>query len=361
MNTKQYAVILAGGKGERFWPLSTSTRPKQLLDLVGDKTFLAQAVDRIKGFIPIENIYIITNQELVEACKTAAPEFRMENIIGEPVGRDTAAAVALGAAIVKSRDPDGVFSILTADHIIGDLDLFQETLQRSMSMAARDDVLITIGIQPYEPSTGYGYIESGERVSEEGRISFLKANRFVEKPDRATAEQYISSGKYFWNSGMFIWSVSALEAAFALHCPHLVDLINALEPHAHQDSFEARLAEVYESLEKISIDYALMEKADNIVMVKGIFSWDDVGSWPALENHIEPDEQGNAVVGTFEGVDAEHNIVYSRDHVTTLIGVRDLIVVQTDKATLICPKSKAQDVKKLVRAMAEKGCYNEVL
>ncbi len=353
MNDAHYAVILAGGRGERFWPLSRHHRPKQLLRLVGEQTLLAQAVDRLAGLIPPERVYVVTNQDLVEACRIAAPRVPPEQIIGEPVGRDTAAAAALGAALIKARDPQAAFCILTADHVIGDEDTFRATLRESLALARRAPWLCTIGIPPTEPSTGYGYIEVGDPLEEAGGIVFQRAKRFVEKPDAATAQRYLEAGTFCWNSGMFIWSVSTLEAALRQHCPGLAALIAELTPHVGSPRWELELKRVYERLDKISIDYALMEKADNIVMVRGTFAWDDVGSWPALANHFPADSAGNVVIGDAVTQDAHTNIIYSQGRLTALIGVQDLVVVQAEDATLICPRDQAQQVKKVVEQLKQ--------
>jgi len=360
MNNR-YAVIMAGGKGERFWPLSTSKHPKQLLALVGDKPLIAQAVDRLQNVIPLENVFVITNASLVEATREAAPHLPPENIIGEPIGRDTAAAVACGAALVKAKTENGVFAILTADQIMGDHDIFAATIAGGMDLAEKNDILVTIGIRPTCPSTGFGYIESGEVFQIVRNVEFRKALRFVEKPNEETAEKYVQSGNFFWNAGMFIWSVASLEKAFGKHCPQMLDLMNQLTDAAREGKINEAMATAYPGLEKISIDYALMEKADNIVMACGAFMWDDVGAWPALENHFPQDEAGNTVIGSAEMLDAKRNIIVSKDRLTALIGVEDLIVVQAEGATLISSKDRAQDIKKLVVRLREKGCYEELL
>ncbi|MFH0909486.1 MAG: sugar phosphate nucleotidyltransferase [bacterium] len=356
-----FAVILAGGKGERFWPLSTSRHPKQLLSLVGDKSLLEQAVERLRGLIPPERVIVITNADLVEASRKAAPSLPPQNIIGEPVGRDTAAAVALGAALVKAKQHDGVFCVLTADHIIGDLPLFRGTLSAAFDIAAKEDVLITIGIQPTEPSTGYGYIEAGDIHRDHNGITFLRAKRFVEKPNVERANAYVASGNFLWNSGMFIWSVQSLAAGLRRHRPSLAHLLDQMAHVAWKPGFEATMAKVYQSLEKISIDYALMEKSDNILVARGVFVWDDVGNWAALKNHFPEDLNGNTVIGSCEQQDAKDNIVYSKNHLTALVGVRDLVVVQADGVTLVCTRDKAQDIKKLVAKLRQAGQFNQVL
>ena len=361
MPDDRYAVILAGGRGERFWPLSTTQRPKQLLSLVGDKTLLAQAVDRLEGLVPPQRVFVITSVDLIEATQKAAPALPPENIIGEPMGRDTAPAVALAAALVKARHPNATFCILTADHVIGDLALYRTTLREAMDLSLKQDVLITIGIQPNLPSTGYGYIEAGESVAVRSRIEFLKAKRFVEKPNLETATGYVESGRFFWNSGMFIWSVNCLEDSLLESYPPLGGLIDRLVQAIRTGRLSSALESEYPQLQKISIDYALMEKSDNILMARGEFAWDDVGAWPALENHFTPDRDGNVVVGGCECLDSHNNIVVSGNRLTALIGMEDVVVVQADGVTLVCPKDRAQDIKSLVAELRENPNYSEIV
>jgi mannose-1-phosphate guanylyltransferase len=361
MSGSTYAVILAGGKGERFWPLSTAKRPKQLLSLVGDKPLLAQAVERLEGLIPPSRIFVVTNRDLVDASRAAAPMLPPAQVIGEPMGRDTAAAVALAAALVKARDPKGVFCILTADHVISDLAIFRRTLEASLQLAAREPVLVTIGMKPTEPSTAYGYIEAGEEHSAIEKIHFLRALRFVEKPDAPKAQEYLASGRYFWNSGMFVWSVATLEAAFARHRPVLKGLLDDAARAVAQGRLDVYLDGAYPKLDRISIDYALMEKADNIVMARGEFSWDDVGSWTALENHFPRDAQGNIAAGDVAAHDSSGNIVVSHERLTALIGVKDLVVVQAEHVTLVCSRERAQDIKKLLEQLRAGGRHERLL
>ncbi len=356
-----YAVILAGGYGERFWPASTMARPKQLLSLLGERTMLEMAVDRLDGLIPANRVLVLTSADLVGATIACSPDLSPENVIGEPMRRDTAAAVALACAVVKARDPQGVFCIVTADHVMGDLDVFRNTLREGFELAAANDVLVTIGIAPTRPSTAFGYIEAGGAFDSSGEVAFRSVERFVEKPDRETAQRYIDTGSFSWNSGMFIWSVDALHRSFAQHTPQLGTMIDALIPHVDTDEFASALAEAFEPIEKISIDYALMEKADNIVMGIGTFAWDDVGSWPEVADHLPTDDHGNAIRGNLHVLDAKNNVVISEGRLTALIGVDDLIVVHTDEATLICPKDRAQDVKAIVTALRESGEWDHLL
>jgi len=348
-----YAVIMAGGKGERFWPLSTSRHPKQVLTLVGVKPMLAMAVDYLQGLIPPERIIVITSAELVKVTAEAAPCLPRENIIGEPVGRDTAAVCALACALVGAKDKNAVFCMMTADHIIGNLDVFRKTIAEGFRIAEAEDVLITMGIKPATPNTGYGYIEAGKRVSSKDGVSFFRANRFVEKPDVETAKKYLAAGNFYWNSGMFIWSVKALEKALNAHVPDLGAVTKRMTTVAWTPSFDRELAAAYADLRRISVDYALMEKAGNILMAEGTFKWDDLGAWPSLANHVAADANGNTVLGQCEGMDSTGNIVVSRDRLTALIGVKDLVVVHTDKVTLICPRDRAQEVKRMVQRLAD--------
>ncbi len=355
-----FAVIMAGGKGERFWPLSTSKTPKQMLSLVGGKPLITVAVERLTGLIPSERILIVTSASLVDATREAVPALPAENVVGEPVGRDTAAAVALASALVQNRAEDGVFCILTADHIIRDIDIFHDTIRSSFEIAAKNDVLITMGITPTFASTGFGYVEAGEAFPSEGDVEFRRATRFVEKPEIETAKQYIAAGNYCWNAGMFVWSVAAIQKALSKHTPALRAMIDALAPHIGTGEFLPTLAAEYDKLERISIDYAVMEPSDNIIMACATFYWDDVGSWVSLENHFDKDANDNVVIGNCEALDATGNIVVSDERVTALIGVKDLVVVQAGNATLICSRDKAQDVKKMVKLLGEKG-YADLL
>lgn len=358
---KRYAVIMAGGTGERFWPLSTSKHPKQLLSIVGERSLVGMAVERMRDIIPADRIIVITSRSLQDAICAAVPETLRENVIGEPCGRDTAAACALASAIVKARDPMGCYCILPADHVIHDLDGFRATLDACFDLALSGDVLVTIGIKPGAPSTGFGYIEAGAPVRRRGRIKFSNAKRFVEKPDSATAQKYLDAGNFYWNSGMFIWSVGSIQRALAEHRKELFDMAERILPFVGRPEFNSRLEMEYGKIGKISVDYAIMEKARNIVMAKGNFDWDDVGSWNALENHAGRDVSGNVAVGHCETIDSEGNIVVSNQRLTALIGVRDMVVVQGENATLVCPKDMAQDVKKMVQMLRQKGMYGDVL
>ncbi|MBW7909346.1 MAG: mannose-1-phosphate guanyltransferase [Kiritimatiellae bacterium] len=305
--------------------------------------------------VPPERVLVLTNADLVQASREAAPELPPANIIGEPVGRDTAPAVALATALVKARDPKGVFAILTADHVMGDLPHFRETLAAGMDIAESGDYLVTIGIQPNEPSTGFGYIEQGDDFSTVRGIPFKRVRRFVEKPDRATAESYLASGRFAWNSGMFVWSVASIQSALQKYHPELGSKIDEWALAAVQPNFAELLAQSFATVRKISIDYAVMEKADNIVVAAGTFAWDDVGSWPALERHFPADSAQNVLIGDATAVASAQNIVYSQGRLTALVGVKDFIVVQAEDATLVCHRDHAQNIKELLAKLREAG------
>ena len=357
-----YAVIMAGGKGERFWPLSTERRPKQLLALAGGKPLVMQALDRLEGVVPPDHVLVSTNASLVEPIHELLGPDHPASVLGEPVGRDTAAAIAAAAAWILHRDPDAVFCVLTADHIIGDLPVFRNILRQALGLCAENDVLATIGIEPAFPSSGFGYIQTGEPWQTSGGVPFVRVRRFVEKPDVETARAYLASGEYAWNSGMFVWAARRILEAFDRFRPQLGTLVRAWAAEPDDAAFAAALARDFPGLEKISIDYAVMEKASNVVMCRGTFAWDDVGSWPALEAHLPCDGDRNAVMGDVELLDASSNIVVgSDDRLTALVGVDNLVVVQAPGVTLVCEKSKAQQIKALVNRLRENPARKPLL
>ncbi len=349
-----YAVILAGGSGERFWPLSTKARPKQFISLFGGRPLLSLAVERLHGLIPAERIFIITAERLVDDTAVAAWNVPRSNIVGEPCKRDTAPAIAVACGLVQRRDPEGIVCILTADQLMSDVETFRLTLADAIKVAGREKVIVTMGIQPDTAATGFGYIEAGETLETRTVTLFNKAARFVEKPDAYTAARYVESGKYYWNAGMFIWKTGTMREALVEHAPELAQLSDAVANTASQEDLAALLSRVYPALRAISVDYAVMEHAKNIVMARGAFGWDDVGSWPSVAGHFSADLAGNVVIGTCEPMEAQDNIVVSENRLTALIGVSGLVVVQSENATLVCPRDRAEDVKKLLRRIAER-------
>ncbi len=359
----RYVIIMAGGRGERFWPVSREATPKQLITLIGGRSFLQQAVDRVLPLVPIENILIITNAVQAPTDRKQLPKHPKENVIAEPVGRDTCAVVALGAAVVGARSTTAVMAVLPADHVIPEEKKFQRVLADAFDVASRGQVIVTIGIHPSTPETGYGYIRSGNKLpapagAKPYKTAFFKAERFVEKPDLATAERYLAEGNYRWNAGMFVWSFVTISNALEKHQPEMDAACHRWFAAAAKNpaALAKVLAKEYPGIRKVSIDFALMEKAQNVVVADGAFSWDDLGAWPALARHVKQDAEGNAVVADFVHVDSARNIVYDartkgRTPIT-LVGVKDSIIVLTDDSTLVAAKGEAQKIKELVKKLA---------
>ena len=360
----RFVIIMAGGRGERFWPVSREKTPKQLIRLLGERSFLQQAVDRVLPVVPAANVLIITNSAQVAEVRRQLPELPKDNIVAEPVGRDTCAAVTLGAALVGARSTKAVMAVLPADHVIPEEKKFQQVLKDAFSVAARSQVIVTIGIQPTEPATGYGYIHTGPVLSaadgaKPTKTAFFNAERFVEKPSLEKATEYLASGQYRWNAGMFVWSFATVTGGLQEHQPDMHTACQRwLGAAAKGSSTLARtLAKEYPEIRKISIDYALLEKARNVVVADGSFAWDDLGAWPALARHVAQDGDGNASVADLVHVDAARNIVYdgrTKARTTvTLVGVCDSIIVLTDDAVLVAARAESQKIKDLVRKLAQ--------
>ncbi|MFP4281814.1 MAG: mannose-1-phosphate guanylyltransferase [Opitutales bacterium] len=349
----RYVVIMAGGRGERFWPQSRLARPKHLLPIVGEKPMLTQTVERLGELVPPERVLIITNTEQAAAVREVCPMLPADNVIAEPVGRDTAAAVGLATLLVKHRDPEAVFAMLPADAVIHDAAGFQRIVDAAFAAAEAEDALVTIGIKPTYPATGYGYIQKAGASGEAGGETVYEVAQFREKPDASTAQAYLDAGDFFWNAGMFFWRVPVISACFAEFTPSLWSALQAIEQGLKAGTpLDTLLAEHYPQLEKISVDYAIMERARTVRVLESAFDWDDVGEWPAVARHYPADEAGNVVRGSASLQDAKGNIVLTEPgHTLALIGVEDLIVVQTADATLVCPKAKAQEIKALVKAL----------
>ncbi len=330
-----YGIILAGGFGERFWPKSQPDIPKQLLSITGKKTLLEETLDRIAPLIPKERILIVTNKNIGTKILSVVPTLGPENIIIEPMRKNTAPAIGLAALYLKNKDKDAVMAVLPADHFIPDKERFLEILSIAYEIAKEKENLITFGITPTRPEIGYGYIEVGKKVATKNGISIYEVNSFREKPNLNTAKEFLSKGGYLWNSGMFIWHVEAILDAFSKFMPEYLEQIE----------------EFYQQVENISIDFGIMEKAKNILMIEGDFTWDDVGSWRALERIYPEDENNNIVLGKHIGIDTQNCIVVGEEKLVATIGISNLIVVNTNEATFICPKERAEEVKKIVERL----------
>jgi len=343
-------VIMAGGAGTRFWPLSTEKRPKQFLTLFGERSLIQRSFDRVADLVPPEKILVLTNLAFVSLVKEQLPGIPEENIIGEPMRRDTAAAVALAALLCKKRFGDGIMAILTADHIIEPVDLFQKTLLSAVNEAKKSKALYTIGIEPSYPATAYGYLETSRQTSIDEGISHYSIKRFKEKPDLSTAKKYIKSGHFFWNSGMFVWDTEAILKEFNRQLPQHIEHISPALKKEKTDEWEKALEHAFEPLKKISIDFAIMEKAEDVRTVGANFSWSDVGGWLALEEYLQKDDAGNYYRGHIESHQSGENLIFCEEEGETvaLVGVKNLIVVRAGSKTLIVEKERAEEVKKLV-------------
>jgi mannose-1-phosphate guanylyltransferase len=344
-----YALILAGGSGERFWPLSRRARPKQLLQLISEKTLLEETVARLTDLIPRERILILTNVEQENAVRALLENFPKENIVAEPAKRDTAAAVALGTGWVAARDHAATMVALPADHVIRDQKAFQETIKTAAAAAEETGALVTIGTKPTWACPGFGYIELGKPVKlrdGSSNIAVYQVARFREKPNVDLAESFLRKGNFRWNAGMFVWSVPTVLSEFNRHAPELADFISQIRAPGR---FEKVLNERFAKLPRISFDYAIMEKADRALVVEAAFDWDDVGSWVAVARYFKNDEQDNAANCDVTALDSTHNIVFDQTGKNVaLLGVHNLIVVQTKDAILVCHRHQAEKIKNLI-------------
>lgn len=354
-----HAVILAGGSGTRFWPASRRERPKQLLPLAGrpGEPLIAATVRRLDPVIPAERVWVATGAHLADATAAALPGVPRAQILVEPVARNTAPPIGWAAATIARRDPDALVAVLPADHFIGDEPAFRELVQRALR-AAEDGWLTTIGIVPTRPETGYGYIEVGDGIAE----GVHAVARFVEKPDRARAQAFLAGGRHLWNAGMFFFRARVMRAAIAQHLPALAAGLDRLDAAAAAGDEARALAEVFPTLPSISIDHGVMEKAERIAVVPGSFGWNDIGSWEVTWELAPRDADGNAAPEGTVAVDARNNLVVdltSSGGATgkrfALVGVNDLVVVETDDAVLVIPRERAQDVRAVVAALEARG------
>lgn len=346
---KTYAVILAGGSGRRFWPMSRDSRPKQLLKLLDETTLLEQALNRLEGLVPRENILILTNKEQEVEVRSLLPNHPEDNIIAEPAKRDTAPAIALGIGWVARRDPSATMIVLPADQLIQDTAAFQKCLAGAVEIAARTPALVTIGIKPTWACPSYGYIERGRRAFISGLktdSAVYEVQRFREKPNPDLAEKFIAQGNFSWNAGMFIWSLPTVVRELTTHCPELMKFVNEI---LHSKDVCGTVSHQFPGLNPISIDYALMEQASKVLNIEATFDWDDVGSWISIGKYLTKDDSDNVSNSPLVQIDCSGNIVFTRGKIqVALLGVNDLIVVQTEDAILVADKNNADSIKKLV-------------
>ena len=345
---QKVAVVMAGGKGTRFWPRSRSSRPKQFLAIAGTETLLHQTVHRLDGFFEPQHIFIVTTRELADETRRMLPELPPENILVEPEGRNTAPCLALSLVEIERRVPEGVMVVLSADHWIGDTEAFINDVETAVLHAASNRELVVFGIKPTYPETGYGYIE----VDDSGGDSVQKVLAFREKPPMDMALQYLDSGRHYWNAGMFVWTLADLRRGLSEHCP---EVLTPLDEWMKQGADEATLPAIYGRLPQVAIDVALMEKAQNVALVSTHFRWSDVGSWPAAIEFQEPDAMGNVVQGQAILLDVKDSAFFGGTRLIAASGVSDLIVVDEPDALLICHRDKAQSVKQIVERLKQEG------
>ena len=379
-----HAVILAGGSGTRFWPLSRETCPKQMLQIVGEDSLIRQTIKRINGFVPPQNIWIVTTED-----KAQDTRFHLEPLgalaksiqfIKEPLGRNTAPAIGLAAIYINQFSSDSIMIVMPSDHAIPTSQKFLSDLKLSIK-GAEEDYLVTFGIRPSRPETGYGYIKV-DCTSQIKLKGVLKVECFVEKPNVETAKTYLSDGNYFWNSGIFVWKTSKILSEIKTHLPSLYDSLKKIEsllfspdkpdhPTTHlandlitykpNDSITQLLNDLYSRLEPVSIDYGVMEKSTNVLMVPATFQWSDLGSWTALDEVIDKDKEGNILKGNTIDIGSHDSIVFSGQRLVATIGLKDMVVVDTPDATLVAPKERAQDVKRIVETLKQNGREEHLL
>ncbi|MBN1581450.1 MAG: mannose-1-phosphate guanylyltransferase [Anaerolineae bacterium] len=352
--TTMYAFIMAGGVGSRLWPRSRKKTPKQFLDLLSEETMLQDAYARLQPLVAPENILIGTGELYVPIVREQLPSLPAENVIVEPAGRGTAPAIGLGALHIQRRDPDATMAVVTADHHIGLVDRFQRVLDAA-ARVAQEGHLVTLGIAPSFPSTGYGYIQRGARLTTIDGFTIYAAERFTEKPDAATAEAFLGSGLYSWNSGMFIWQVRAIMAEFERQMPHFYAQLNEIGQAAGTPDAQPTLKRVWQAVEKQTIDYGIMENAPDVAVIPTHIGWNDIGSWHTLMELLDADADGNVTIGDHIAVDTHNTMVYSPKKLVATIGLDSLIIVETDDALLICPRDRCQEVRTVIDILRAQG------
>jgi mannose-1-phosphate guanylyltransferase len=353
MGKNTYVVIMAGGYGTRLWPLSRRSRPKHLLSLLKGGTLLQETVDLVEGFVDKEHLFIATVQGQLKEIETQLRGLSKENFILEPFGRGTAACIGLAATLISQKSPDGVMVVLTADHVIGPKRRFLTALREAVKMATTERRLFTFGVKPGEASTSYGYVERGRAVEGRG-VKVWEVKSFKEKPDAKRAKTFIKSGRYFWNSGMFVWRADVILEELKRFLPHLSRTLCKIRPSLGTFWGDSAFAKAYGFLPTVSIDHGVLEKAKNVRVIEAGFEWSDIGNWLALERFHRANTEGNAIIGTHCGLDTSDCLIVGKDDcLIATIGVKDLVIVHTEDATLVCDKSRVEDIKALIKRLGE--------
>ncbi len=348
-----HAVILAGGSGTRFWPASRSMRPKQLLDLAGDDSMIQSTVSRLGSLVSNDRVLVVTNQRLVDPIRTQLPDLPAESVLGEPCKRDTAPCIGVAAAWVSRNDPDAIMAVMPADHVISTDEVFQATINRAAELVEQKPTrLVTFGIKPTYPAESFGYIESGETLADNA----FKVKQFREKPKAEIAQQYLDAGTFYWNSGIFVWRAQTILDLLEKYEPAMFGHIATIRDAIGQPNFSDVFQIEFEKISGTSIDYAVMERAEEVAVIEAPFNWDDVGSWTSLERLRGTDDAGNTTVGRCLNVETKNSIIRSEgDHLVATVGVEDLIVVHTPNATLVANRHDEESVRKIVKLLEENG------
>lgn len=349
-----YAMIMAGGSGTRLWPLSRRGRSKQSLKLVGNRSMFQLATDRLAPLFKPEQILVVTRQDQSVMLSSQVPELHFSNFINEPIGRGTAPAIGLAAIHLLQREPEAMMAVLTADHYIADQERFRQALEAAASVA-RDGHLVTLGIKPTSPSTAFGYIEQGQSVGVAHDLQVFRVERFIEKPKMDVARNMVASGKYSWNSGMFVWRVDRILEEFKDQMPELYAQLMEVKTALGKPEAGEVLAHVWDQVAEQTIDYGVMEHAKDVVVIPIDIGWTDVGSWASLSELLPHDQDGNIFVGPYEEIDTHNTFVFGGKRLIATIGVKDIVIVDSEDALLICAKKREQEVRQLVDLLKTNG------
>jgi mannose-1-phosphate guanylyltransferase len=346
---------MAGGSGTRFWPRSRKANPKQFLTIFGNESLIQATISRFANFIPDESIYVVSNKGQKEVLEQQTSRLPKENLIYEPVGKNTLPAIGLAALFIAKNDPDGIMIVSPADHLTQNDKLFQETIESAAKIAEEKNGIVTIGITPNAPATGYGYIEIADEIKIGQTIKSFAVNRFVEKPNLETAQSYVNSGKFFWNAGIFVFKVSVFLEAVQKYAPNLYADLQKIAETIGTASYEQVLDKIYNQVDSISIDYGIMEKADNVFLVQGDFVWNDLGSWEEVYKYDpQKDENQNAHVGEVIFQDTKNSYVYAPGSLVAVVGMDDVIVVKDGDTILVCKRDQAEEIKGVVAEITKR-------
>jgi len=349
-----YCLIMAGGAGTRFWPRSRVKKPKQYLSLFGDQSLIQESVKRFANFIPEEAIFVVSAKSQQEVLESQTGNLPKANLIFEPVGKNTLPAIGLAALLIADKDPDGVMIVSPSDHLIQNDELFRQCIESAVLIAEKEEGIVTIGITPKFPATGYGYVQTGEEVQIGQSIKSYTVQKFVEKPNVDVATGYLQSGGFFWNSGIFVFKVSVFLDAVKTHAPELYADLMRIKEHIGIESYEEALDRIYREVKSISIDYGILEKANNVFLVQGDFVWNDLGSWEEVYKYNAKDENQNVQAGEVIFIDTKNSYVYAPDSLVAIVGLEDVIVVQEGNTILVCKRDQAEEIKAVVGEITER-------